>query len=335
MNLRSVRCYRRFVPVVCIFTIVMYATYVNADSVQPAYKYQEIKQLHKKMLEGSGSGDLNALIDKATAFVNEHSGYKRVARIHYILGNALSRANRTDEAVQTYQRLTKNYPDDSFPGNAWLEMGLAYDKLGRNDEADTAYRQLVEHPTYGSRPFAKTAKRILALDRGLRNGEIPSNRFQMGSPDALVGKPAIEFDVKDVNGVDLSLETYRGKVVLLDFWAVWCAPCRAETPHLKRAYEEFKNQGFEIIGVSLDHDKAKLLEYIKEQEVTWPQFLNETGENDIAQKYKVMAIPQAFLIDREGVIRKANLRENSLEPAIAELIQERDAKLGTANNPEE
>ena len=333
MNLRS-GC-RQFAPIVLILAIVMCAALVYADSVQPAYKYQEIRRLHKKMLEGSGSGDLNALIVKATAFVNEHSGYKRVARIHYILGNALSRADRTDAAIQTYQRLTKDYPDDSFPGDAWLEMGLAYDKLGRHDEADAAYQQLIDHPVYGSRPFAKTAKRILALDKASRNGEIPSNRFQMVSPDVLVGKPAIEFHVKDVNGGDLSLEKYRGKVVLLDFWAVWCAPCRAETPHLKRAYEEFKNQGFEIIGVSLDHDKAKLLEYIKEQEVTWPQFLNETGENDIAQKYKVMAIPQAFLIDREGVIRKANLRENSLEPAIAELIQERDAKLGTANNPEE
>lgn len=334
MNLRSARSCRHLVPVVCILAIVMHTALVYAGSVPPAFKYQEIKRLHKKMLQGSGSGDLNTLIDKAAVFVNEHPGYKRVARIHYILGNALSRADRPEEALQTYQRLTKDYPDGSFPGDAWLEIGLAYDKLGRHDEADAAYKQLVDHPKYGSRPFAKTAKSILALDRASRNGELPSNRFQMGSPDELLGKPAIDFHVKDVNGGDLSLEKYRGKIVLLDFWAVWCAPCRAETPHLKRAYEEFKDQEFEIVGISLDHEKSKLLAYIEEHDIAWPQFLNETGENDVAQKYKVMAIPQTFLVDHEGVIRKADLRGHALEPAIADLIQERDANLGAATSPE-
>ena len=334
MNLQSVRCRRHLVPVVCILAVVTCTAFVYADSIKPAYEYQAIKRLHKKTLEGSGSGDLNALIDKAAAFVNEHPGYKRVARIHYILGNALSRADRPEEALRTYQRLTKDYSDGSFPGDAWLEMGLACDKLGRHDEADAAYRQLVDHPEYGSRPFAKTAKRILALDRASRNGELLSNRFQMGYPDALEGKPAIDFHVKDVNGGDLSLEKYRGKIVLLDFWAVWCAPCRAETPHLKRAYAEFKDREFEIVGISLDHEKSKLLAYIEEHDIAWPQFLNETGENDIAQKYKVMAIPRTFLIDHEGVIRKADLRGHALEPAIAELIQERDANLGAATSPE-
>ena len=331
MNLQRVHCRRQLVPVACLLTMALCVPLAYAGSVQPAFKYQEIKRLHKKMLKGDGSGDLNALIDKATAFVKAHSTYKRAAQIHYILGNALFRADRTEEAIQTYQRLTKDYSDDSFPGEAWLEMGLAYDKLGRHDEADAAYGHLVDRPKYGSRPFAKTAKRILASDKASRNGEIPSNRFQMGAPDALVGKPAIDFHVKDVNGDDLSLEKYRGKVVLLDFWAVWCAPCRAETPHLKRAYEEFKDQDFEIVGVSLDHDKSKLLEYIKKQEIAWPQFLNQTGENDVAHKYNVMAIPQTFLIDHEGVIRKADLRGRALEPAIAELLQEREAQPDAAN----
>lgn len=334
MNLRNACSPRQFVSVVCILAIVMCAALVYAGSVPPAYKYQEIKRLHKKMIGGSGSGDLEVLINKAEAFVTEHSGYKRVAQIHYILGGALSRADRTEEAVQTYERLTSDYPDGSFPGEAWLKLGLAYDKLGRHDEADGVYQRLIDHSKYGSSSYANDAKRTLALDRASRNGDIPSNRFQMPDPGELVGKPAIEFHVKDVKGGDLSLEQHRGKVVLLDFWAVWCAPCRAETPHLKKAYEEFKNREFEIIGISLDHEKSKLLAYIEEQEIAWPQFLNETGENDIAQKYKVMAIPQAFLIDHEGVIRKANLRGHTLEPAIAELLQERDAKLGAANSPE-
>ncbi len=334
MNLRNIHYCRQFVPIVCILAVVTCTAVVYGDSIKPAYEYQAIKRLHKKTLEGSGSGDLNTLIDKAAEFVNEHPGYKRVARVHYILGNALSRADRPEEALQTYRRLTKDYPDGSFPGVAWLEMGLVYDKLGRHNEADVAYQQLVDHPKHGSRPFAETAKRMLASDRESRNGEIPSNRFQMVSPDALVGKPAMDFHVKDVNGNDLSLEQYYGRVVLLDFWAVWCAPCRAETPHLKRAYEEFKDREFEIVGISLDHEKSKLVAYIEEHDIAWPQFLNDTGENDIAQKYNVMAIPQTFLIDHEGMIRKVDLRGHALEPAISELIQERDANLGAATSPE-
>ena len=334
MNIRSARSCRQFVPVVCVLTIVMCAALVYAGSVPPAYKYQEIKRLHKKMLKGSGSGDLDVIIDKATAFVTEHSGYKRVAQIHYILGSALSRADRTAEAVQTYERLTTDYPDGSFPEEAWLKLGLAYDKLGRHDEADDVYKWLIDHPKYGTSSFANTAKRILALDTESRNGEIPSNRFQMGSPDELLGKQAIDFHVKDVNGEDLSLEKYRGKIVLLDFWAVWCGPCRAQTPHLKQAYEEFKNRDFEIIGISLDREKSKLLAYIEEQDITWPQFFDETGEHSIAQTYKVTAIPQLFLIDQEGVIRKTRFLSQPIESEIAVLIQERDAKLRAADNPE-
>ena len=148
-------------------------------------------------------------------------------------------------------------------------------------------------------------------------------------PPPEIGKPAIEFHVKDLDGGDLSLEKYRDKIILLDFWAVWCPPCRAETPHLKRAYEKFKNEGFEIIGISLDHDKAKLLQYIKEEDITWPQFFDERW--DVARPYRIAWIPHNFLIDHEGVIRKSGLRGGALEPAIAELIQERNAKLNNEN----
>ena len=148
-------------------------------------------------------------------------------------------------------------------------------------------------------------------------------------PPPEIGKPAIEFHVKDLNGGDLSLEKYRGKIVLLDFWAVWCPPCRAETPHLKRAYEKFKNAGFEIIGISLDRDKAVLLQYIKEEDITWPQFFDERW--DVARPYRIAWIPHNFLIDHEGVIRKSGLRGGALEPAIAELIRERNAKLNNEN----
>ena len=173
MNLQSVRCRRHLVPVVCILAVVTCTAFVYADSIKPAYEYQAIKRLHKKTLEGSGSGDLNALIDKAAAFVNEHPGYKRVARIHYILGNALSRADRPEEALQTYQRLTRDYSDGSFPGDAWLEMGLACDKLGRHDEADAAYRQLVDHPRVRLSSLCQDCKEDIGFGQSVSQRRTP------------------------------------------------------------------------------------------------------------------------------------------------------------------
>ena len=162
--------------------------------------------------------------------------------------------------------------------------------------------------------------------------------YGVAMPELGIGKPAPEFHVKDLDGGDLSLEKYRGKIILLDFWAVWCPPCRAETPHLKRTYEKFKNEGFEIIGISLDHDKAELLQYIKEEDITWPQFFNggwhhvENDDNiNLTLLYRIGWIPQGYLIDHEGVIRKSGLRVGALEPAIAELIRERNAKLNNEN----
>ena len=155
-------------------------------------------------------------------------------------------------------------------------------------------------------------------------------------PPPEIGKPAPEFHVKDLNGEDLSLEKYRGKIVLLNFWATWCPFCRDETPHLKRAYEKFKNEGFEIIGISLDASKGNLLRYIKEEDIAWPQFRNlrKRRKSDVALLYRIRGIPTSYLIDHEGVIRRsAGLRggRGGLEPAIAELIRERNAKLNNEN----
>ena len=189
------------------------AAAVSAASTHPAYQYQDIKRLYKKTLNSSQSADLGELIDKARVFIDRHSTYKRVAQVYYILGNALTRVNRTEEAIQTFQHLTKDYPTASYVAITLLEMGLIYDKLCQHAEANTAYQQLIDHPKHGSRSFAKIAKEILALEREQRTGELPSSGRQGGSPDALVRKKAIEFHVKDLDGAELSLAQYRDKII--------------------------------------------------------------------------------------------------------------------------
>ena len=138
-----------------------------------------------------------------------------------------------------------------------------------------------------------------------------------------IGKPAMDFQAVDLKGQELSLKKFRGQVVLLDFWATWCVPCKAEMPHLKKVYDKYKDQKFEIIGISLDQGQAVLDSYIEEQDITWPQFLDN---GTVAKMYNVTGIPATFLIDGDGIVRKVQLRGNALETAVTELVKKNLAK---------
>lgn len=134
---------------------------------------------------------------------------------------------------------------------------------------------------------------------------------------------ALDFEVKAFNGELLSLKKYRGKVVLLDFWATWCEPCLVEMPNVKRVYQKYKDQNFQIIGISLDTNRSSLRSYLRRERITWPQFFDGAGwDNSVAQRYGINSIPQTYLIDGNGFIRKENLRGRALEVAVGELVTE-------------
>ena len=328
--MRSHNDCRRYLllTVVSCILITLCISAADAVSIKTSYKYQEIKRLHKMILQDSEPAAVNMLIQKSRTFIAEHPKYKRIDQVYYIFGHALRHTGEAKEAVKAYQQLVENYPKATYFAPALLEMGLAYDRLGQHDKADAAYRQLVEHPKYRSRASAKTAKRLLELKKENRAGEVPARGPHIGRPDALVGKKAIDFNVKDLDGNDLSLEQYRGTVVLLDFWAVWCGPCIAEMPNVKGVYEKYKDANFQIIGISLDESRATLVGYLEKEGITWPQVFDGNGwKNQVAQMYGISAIPHMYLIDGEGVIRTSDVRGSALEPAVAELIQENNAKL--------
>ena len=115
------------------------------------------------------------------------------------------------------------------------------------------------------------------------------------------GKPAPDFSATDLDGKPISLQQYRGKVVLLDFWAVWNGFCVGEMLRVKKIYDTYKDQGFDIIGVSLDTDEAKLRNYLKENDIPWRQiYSGQERQSPLAQQYDVRSIPTRWLIDRDG-----------------------------------
>lgn len=130
-----------------------------------------------------------------------------------------------------------------------------------------------------------------------------------------------DFAEKDVTGKPLSVANYKGKVLLLDFWATWCPPCRAELPNVIKTYEAYHKQGFEIIGISLDKDKEKLASFTKEKNMTWPQYFDGMAwQNKLAAKYGITSIPATFLLDGQGTIIGKDLRGEALDQAVAKAL---------------
>ena len=155
-------------------------------------------------------------------------------------------------------------------------------------------------------------------------------RSKVTPPLALLGKPVPDFSAIDLDGKPISLQQYQGKVVLLDFWAVWNGFCIGDILNLKRIYDTYRDHGFDIIGVSLDTDETKLRDYLKENRIPWRQiFSGQERQSPLAQQYDVKSIPARWLIDRDGklIAHEANHklmsrkgREANLEQLVATAV---------------
>ncbi|SHL97153.1 TlpA disulfide reductase family protein [Chitinophaga sp. CF418] len=138
-----------------------------------------------------------------------------------------------------------------------------------------------------------------------------------------VGSIAPAFTLNDVNGSPIKLTDFRGKYVLLDFWASWCGPCRAENPNYIKAYRQFKDKNFTLLGVSLDREDQKdaWLEAIKKDGLEWPQVSDlKYWDSEVTRMYDVRAIPQNFLIDPNGKIIAKNMRGEELQQTLTAIL---------------
>lgn len=125
----------------------------------------------------------------------------------------------------------------------------------------------------------------------------------------------------DLAGKEVDLAKMTDKVVLVDFWATWCGPCVAEMPNVIAAYDKYKEKGFEVIGISLDEDKAAVEKFVADNKMTWSQYFDGKGwENELAQHFGISGIPATFLVGKGGKIVASNLRGEELEAAIEKAL---------------
>ncbi|RHO71874.1 AhpC/TSA family protein [Parabacteroides sp. AF48-14] len=137
-----------------------------------------------------------------------------------------------------------------------------------------------------------------------------------------IGKTAPEFSLPDTAGVSVSLSDFRGKYVLLDFWASWCPPCRRENPNVVKAFNEYKDKNFTIIGISLDKDKSKWLKAIADDNLTWTHLSDlKYWDSEIPALYGVRGIPANVLLDPDGVIVAKNITGEDLHQKLKEVIK--------------
>lgn len=231
------------------------------------------------------------------AYLNSGRGTKDIEKTQLRL------QNQFDSIVNVHEEYVKSVIDQN-PGSFANLMAI---------------RQLnpEEYPEY----YKKVTESLYSKYPGSEFVSMLHNEYEQANRTA-IGAVAPEITLPTPEGNMLSLSSLRGKIVLLDFWASWCKPCRMENPNVVRLYNKYKDKGFTVFSVSLDKSKDAWVEAIKNDNLSWPNHVSDLKmwETPLVKLYNFNGIPQTFLIDREGKIMAKNLRGEELEKKLAELF---------------
>jgi thiol-disulfide isomerase/thioredoxin len=249
--------------------------------------------------------DWKAATEAANAMIGEAQNPRETALAHYQAGivsmnEGLSR-HKDECFTRAHEEMTKAVSAvPNFPQALFVD-GQALARLKQDAAAKAQFEQ-----------YLKLAK----------PDEVNRQRAQryISDPELARARMAPPFAVTTIDGKQFSLDDLQGKVVLLDFWATWCGPCRAALPHMRDIARKFQDQPLVIVSVSLDDDEKKWREFVEKNEMTWPQYLDGGFDGPIAKLFDVHAIPHTFTIDSDGVLQDEHIGDASLEGKIKKLL---------------
>ncbi|MGN8068617.1 redoxin domain-containing protein [Mucilaginibacter sp. 22184] len=281
--------------------------------------------LKKFTLSGSAAAAQNQVIEISNGVVKEKEELKRIAASEEYKTNETLQADVLKRSrllgskglidMYTFVRNNPNNRVSPFTTYALLLSGYV-----GGAAQDTLIQQLPNH--------VKTDKLGLAIAHipvmrdSMMKAALAKQKVETGKIP--VGSKAPEFTENDIHDKPVSLSSFKGKYVLVDFWASWCLPCRQENPNVLKAYNKYKDKGFTVLGVSLDSESAKAswLKAIASDALPWTQISDLKGwKNQAAQLYGVGSIPQNFLIDPNGVVIATNLRGEDLHTKLASILK--------------
>jgi len=188
----------------------------------------------------------------------------------------------------------------NFPGAIFLD-GQTLAHLKQDDAAKARFEQYVKMRPADD-PDCQRALRYIA------------------DPELARARMAPPFAITTTDGQRISLDDMKGKVVLMDFWATWCAPCREALPHMREIAKKFQGQPLFILSVSLDSDEQKWKDFVVKNEMTWPQYRDGGFTGSIAKLFAVEAIPHTFTIDADGVLQDEHIGDASIEGKLKKLV---------------
>ena len=262
----------------CLNLSFAFKVYPSSGIYTPEEKYGTPKKAIVALEAG-----LQRLPDSAHSFFSEQASklYHSLVRLY----NEVGREKDAENLITRFKSIVK--PDDL---KAHFVLGEMLEIVKRNQEALAVFEKLEKQDPDDYGIFTKLAE----IHWKLGNSKIAKEYHHKADPSKseLIGKPVPDSSATDLDGKPISLQDYRGKVVLLDFWAVWCGFCLLEMPNIKRVYDTYKDQGFDVIGISLDDEESELRDYLKKNDIPWRQIFSCDGWDDPSYSNIMLLVSQ-------------------------------------------